>query len=348
VSLADLRDMTLTTVAANKQDLPWLKLAKFGDKRSKKDSLRNDNNVEVIVGIETDYDGETVAFDEAVAIVRRSRLNALLYTSPSHTAAAPRWRAILPTSRPLPPEERSHLVARVNGIFGGILSNESFTLSQSYYYGHIRGNGDHRAEIVAGDFVDLRDDLDAGACGKRQNDSAASDGDAHSRTNDAAGSFTIERIEADDPRLANLGADWIKIGIEGAGPKGVRSEPVFGFVCECVRQGIDDNVIASILMYWKIGEHIRDQSNVERALGRIIRHAHEKIKDSKLFAMNEKHCVLPIGGKTRVATWDNDPEFPGHRTIAMFSSLSDFKALKDKYRHSYQKMDAAVRSRPSR
>ena len=56
--------------------------------------------------------------------------------------------------------------------------------------------------------------------------------------------------------------------------------------------------------------------------------------------MNERYCVLPIGGKTRVATWDNDPEFPGHRTIAMFSSLSDFKSLKDKYRHSYQQLNA--------
>lgn len=48
--------------------------------------------------------------------------------------------------------------------------------------------------------------------------------------------------------------------------------------------------------------------------------------------MNEKHCVLPIGGKTRVATWDEDPEFPGYPIIARFATFSDFRALHDKYR----------------
>ncbi len=52
--------------------------------------------------------------------------------------------------------------------------------------------------------------------------------------------------------------------------------------------------------------------------------------------MNEKHCVLPISGKTRVATWGEDPEFPGHRTIIRFATFSDFKALQDKYRHTIQ------------
>ena len=51
-----------------------------------------------ITGIEGDYDGEEMSFDQAVAIVEQSRLNALLYVSPSHTVAAPQWRAILPTS----------------------------------------------------------------------------------------------------------------------------------------------------------------------------------------------------------------------------------------------------------
>ena len=112
-----------------------------------------------------------MSFDQAVAIVEQSRLTALLYVSPSHTAVAPRWRAILPTSQDLPPEMRGKLTARVNGIFNGILANESFTLSQSYYFGFINGNGDRRAAIAAGDFIDLRDDLDATARGKRRDSS---------------------------------------------------------------------------------------------------------------------------------------------------------------------------------
>jgi hypothetical protein len=53
---------------------------------------------------------------------------------------------------------------------------------------------------------------------------------------------------------------------------------------------------------------------------------------SELLAeLNEKFCVLPIGGKTRVVTWDKDPDFPGHETIAWSSSLADFRSLYDKY-----------------
>jgi hypothetical protein len=79
-----------------------------------------------------------------------------------------------------------------------------------------------------------------------------------------------------------------------------------------IRQGIADDVIASCLVHWKIGDHVRDQGNVKRALSRVIARAREFVADSKLFEMNEKFCVLPIGGKTRVVTWGNDPEFPGH------------------------------------
>ena len=42
---------------------------------------------------------------------------------------------------------------------------ESFALSQSYYYGSVKRNAAHCAVIVAGDCIDLRDDLDAGAIG---------------------------------------------------------------------------------------------------------------------------------------------------------------------------------------
>src|SRR5262249_40568486 len=143
-------------------------------------------------------------------------------------------------------------------------------------------------------------------------------------------SFTTEPIEPDDPRLKNLSADWIELGTKGTGPRGIdeayasdRSRATMAFTCECVRQGISDDVIASCLMYWKIGEHVRDQPNVERALKRFIQQAYEFVSDSKLFKMNEKFCVLPIGGKTRVVTWGDDPDFPGHRMITMTSSLTD-------------------------
>jgi hypothetical protein len=156
----------------------------------------------------------------------------------------------------------------------------------------------------------------------------------------AAASFSGDRIEPDDPRLRGLSEKWIKLGVDGTGIadkyNGDRSRAAMAFTCECVRQRIDDDVIASCLTNWKIGEHIRDQSNAERALRRTIAKAHEFVADSMLFKMNEKHCVLSIAGKTRVATWGDDAVFPGHTTITMISSFGDFANLHNKYRHSYE------------
>jgi hypothetical protein len=148
----------------------------------------------------------------------------------------------------------------------------------------------------------------------------------------------FENIEPDDTRLAGLNAKWIELGHDGTGIAekydGDRSRAVMAFTAECVRAGIADEIIASCLMRWRIGEHIRDQSNVVRALNRTIDKAKQFVENSKLFEMNEKHAVLPIGGKTRVATWGEDPEFPGHQTIIRFATFFDFRALHDKYRHT--------------
>jgi hypothetical protein len=146
--------------------LPWIKLARFGDVKSDKKSLRHDGNVTAITGVEADYDGEVISFDEAVEVAEKARLLAIVYTSPSHTDAAPRWRVLCPTSGELPPDQRRFLMARLNGLYRGIFAAESWALSQSYFYGSVDNNPDHRVEIVDGEFIDLLDELDLIAIAK--------------------------------------------------------------------------------------------------------------------------------------------------------------------------------------
>ena len=164
-SLESLRDRIARTNASEKKSLPWLKLAQFGETRSANGSLRHDANVLLISGIEVDYDGERIALNEAVRILKSAGLVALAYTSPSHTPDKPRWRILLPTSCDRPPAERTQLVARVNGLFGGQLAAESFTLSQAYFFGSVKSNPAHQTVVLDGEFIDLRGDLDEGAIG---------------------------------------------------------------------------------------------------------------------------------------------------------------------------------------
>jgi hypothetical protein len=165
-SLNELRELVLGTTAREKKELPWLKLARFGSKRTDANCLRNDDNVLDISGVELDYDGKQMPFEEAVVRIKQARLHALLYTSPSHTPAAPKWRVVAPVATERHPADRAKLLARLNGVLGGVASEESFTLSQSYYFGSVNNNPDHLAVVVEGDPIDLRDDLDVGAIGK--------------------------------------------------------------------------------------------------------------------------------------------------------------------------------------
>jgi hypothetical protein len=165
-NLQELEALIIGTDAPTKAALPWLKLARFGDKPSAKGSLRHDRNVLAISGIEADYDGEEITFETAVDTLARAGIAGLIYTSPSFTEDTPRWRVLCPTSKELPPGARGDLVARLNGLFADNLARESFTLSQAYYFGSVKQNPSHRAFITDGKAIDLAAELDAGAIGK--------------------------------------------------------------------------------------------------------------------------------------------------------------------------------------
>ncbi len=124
MTLLELRDKIHNQTGRSKGELPWLKLAKFSGERTEANCLRFNDAVTAITGIELDYDREELTLDAAIAVAKRAKLAALFYTSASYTDAKPRWRCVLPASKALPPSEREKLVARVNGLFGGVFSPE--------------------------------------------------------------------------------------------------------------------------------------------------------------------------------------------------------------------------------
>jgi hypothetical protein len=154
-------------IEAAKRKLPLLKLAVFGKASTGNGSLRHNANVISITGIEADYDAGVVPLEEAREKLDKAGIHGLVYTSPRYSPGKPRWRVLCPFSAELPPGDRDPMLARLNGVLGGILAPESFTLSQAYYYGSIDSNPDHRVEIVDGmTTIDRADDLDRIAIGK--------------------------------------------------------------------------------------------------------------------------------------------------------------------------------------
>jgi putative DNA primase/helicase len=165
-TLAQLIEIILTADGERKEDLRWLKLARFGDERTEKNSLRHNRNVQAVSGVEADYDAERMAFREALERATSAGILCVIYTSPSHTEDMPRWRVICPFSKEYTPDKRAQFLARLNGVFGGIFSNESWTLSQSYYFGSVNHNPSHQAELIDGTPIDQLDHLDVRAIAK--------------------------------------------------------------------------------------------------------------------------------------------------------------------------------------
>jgi hypothetical protein len=160
----DLADLIRRTTATSKKDLPWLKLAKFSGIPNPKarnpdfPSLRYDAAVVEIYGVEGDYDDGKLPMATAAALL--ADIECLIYSTPSSTPEVPRWRVIAPTSKPYSPAQRARFLARINGRLGGTLADESFVLSQAYYFGGLVGCP---ADVIVnhGRRVDLCDDLDA-------------------------------------------------------------------------------------------------------------------------------------------------------------------------------------------
>jgi putative DNA primase/helicase len=161
-----LAERIRATTAPEKARLPWLKLARFGNARTKKGSLRHDRNVIACSGLEADYDGEEVGFEAAIEILEKAGIQAIVYTTPSHREQAPRWRVLCLFSCELPPDRRQPMMERLNGLFHGIFTSESWTLSQAYYFGAVKGNPVHHVEAIEGMPLDLCHELDKIRLGK--------------------------------------------------------------------------------------------------------------------------------------------------------------------------------------
>jgi hypothetical protein len=143
----------------DKAHCPLVSLAEYGDLLSEKNILRHADNVLRVHGCEFDYDGEQMSIENAALVLFEAKIRSVLYTSPRYTKHKPRWRALFPFSEPALPEKRAEYLGRANRLLGGIASRESFTLSQSFYIGRVRG-ADYIVEETFGRCIDLCSDLE--------------------------------------------------------------------------------------------------------------------------------------------------------------------------------------------
>ncbi|MBB95528.1 MAG: hypothetical protein CML68_13180 [Rhodobacteraceae bacterium] len=218
-TLRELAKLIPGTSAEAKEYLPFLKLARFGDTTALSPSghsYRCDANVIEVTGVEGDYDAGEITPEAARDAFTKAGVLALIFTTPSHgkPGKGNRFRVVLPYSRPVRPDERLQMAARMNGVLRGALADESFKLSQGFYFGSVEGQPPVRTFLVDGPrCIDQVDDLDAQAIGPSRPPSALL-----SETPQAAVDQS-EIPEAVDHALKML--DWAKARIVEAAEKGL-------------------------------------------------------------------------------------------------------------------------------
>jgi hypothetical protein len=317
LTLVELRQRMLNIEEPHKGKLPLLKLAVFGDKRSDKGSLRHDDNLLHITGIELEHDDEKISFDHARNALREINIKAMIYTTASHTSATPRWRILAPTSQPCSPEMREKLVAWLNGCLKQklgvdriVASDESFTLSQAYYYGFVKDAPDHKAEVIDGDFIDLRDDLVLyEALGAKADDDIGNqpqqeegpDQDEYSY----GGFENILSKIGDGPGLNR----FHKV-LRGAAMSYARTHcRVVDWDRKKLKARMQDAIDKAPKKPTRPASDIKRYKG-DKYLDGIIQGAIDKIKaDPEIHELNEKYALVRIGGKVTVMVFENDTQF---------------------------------------
>jgi hypothetical protein len=139
-----------------KDEGPLFKLAKFGDLREAEDkSYRSNENVISVSGVVGDIDRNSPGFSEAVSILRKAGIKAIVKTSASYDPENKKIHVICPFSRGLPPEAHRREVAKLNRVFAGVLASESFVLSQAFYFFPGIGKSQNaQVEAVEGECID--------------------------------------------------------------------------------------------------------------------------------------------------------------------------------------------------
>jgi hypothetical protein len=139
-------------------------------------------------------------------------------------------------------------------------------------------------------------------------------------------------IERDDPRLENVSKEWIALGFTAAGIEekfdGNRSNAIFGFACHCLKNGISENVTASCLWHWKIGEHIHDQQYPKRALVRAVVRAALAVQTFETDG-NGKMLKNPYNIRLVVAKMNFELSYDVFRDVAYIAGLPGYTTLDD-------------------
>ena len=143
--------------SANKEDLPL-----FSGAHWPKNSRAAGNEPLSVWSVIVEHDAGSYAlnpramsYDEAMQRLRTWGIKALIYTSPSHSPEAPRWRIVCGLNDEILPSQHVTFVAALNGVLDGVLASESADIKRAWFYGRCGEAEEYRSEEVEGQPLDV-------------------------------------------------------------------------------------------------------------------------------------------------------------------------------------------------
>lgn len=122
---------------------------------------RKQENVLGLTSVVLDYDGGVSGdWEKARCALNLAQLEYVMYTSASHTKAAPRFRVVLSLSTPAQVFQLDYYVSYVSALMGVTLDRSSHTVGRLYFFGKVQATADDYVSCyVPGAFLDwLADD----------------------------------------------------------------------------------------------------------------------------------------------------------------------------------------------
>jgi predicted P-loop ATPase len=166
-SIEQLGEIAKTERAPTKEQLRLITCGRFGSQRTAKGSYRSDDNMLAFTAVTGDVDGGTLSFQEAVTRLNARGLAFVAHTTGRHKPGVEeRYRIYCPCSQELPLSEHSRMTDRLNGVLGGDLAGESWTVSQAWYIGQVDGIPRDFAVGLGEESIDEAEELDSIRRGK--------------------------------------------------------------------------------------------------------------------------------------------------------------------------------------
>lgn len=228
---------------------------------------------------------------------------AVIHTTYSHSRERPKFRFVIPLTHPVDQGKYPALFAHFNSACGGGLDPKGKTPSQLYYWPSYPPGAEKLFR-----FEHLK--------GKAFNPDDAKDVKQDKRDANVDLPEDLPEVDIEQIELTERIRELIRTGEDPSKRYASRSEALFAVTLALISRGLNDSLIAGILLdpRYGISSKVLEQKKPRRYVMVTLRKARSahfvgdaKTIEEAIKEMNQRHAVVNVGGRCLILTEGEDP-----------------------------------------